>query len=221
MQTEKELFAKGLSTDNFTAALMNGVQPEDGGEVGTPIEVDGNGDCLLNSVSAFFAKAGTRGARSAINVMALKLRLSLLINGLKYMEVFLLDQEEHFGAWYNYTSVVREQLVKNGWHVHPDTSNNWRVGSADCARLLYVAQLRHIARQGVWLQQFVFPILATVVQSYLRVFLPCELFLPLTQPLVLCVSLSASAFPLGTVWMPMVGGRLLFFSTEPKPHHNM
>ena len=178
MQTENELIAKGLSKDKFTAALLNGVAPEDGGKVGTPMEVDGNGDCLLNSVSAFFAKAGNRGARSAINVMALKIRLSMLLKGLRYMEVFLLDQEEHFGAWYNYTSVVRERLAKNGWHVHPDPANNWRLGSADCARLMYIAQLRHIAKQGVWLQQFVFPILATVTRSYLRVFLPCELFLP-------------------------------------------
>ena len=98
MQTENELIAKGLSNHKFTAALLNGVAPEDGGKVGTSMEVDGNGDCLLNSVSAFFAKAGYRGARSAINVMALKIRLSMLLNGLRCMEVFLLDQEKHFGA---------------------------------------------------------------------------------------------------------------------------
>ena len=38
--------------------------------------------------------------------MALKKRLSMLLKGLRYMEVFLVDQEEHFGAWYNYTSLA-------------------------------------------------------------------------------------------------------------------
>ena len=89
-----------------------------------------------------------------------------------------MDQEEHLGAWYNYTSMVREQLSKNGWHVLPDPDNNWRVGSADCARLMYLAQLQHIAKQGAWLQQFVFPVLATVARSTIRVFLPCKLFRP-------------------------------------------
>ena len=59
---------------------------------------------------------------------------------------------------------------------------------------MYIAQLRHIAKQGVWLQQFVFPILATVTRPYLRVFLPCELFLPSPHAL-LCLGLILS-FPL-------------------------
>ena len=152
---------------------MKGIEPEDGGKGGTPIASEGNGDCLLNSVAAFFAKAGKRGVRSAVKAMARKLRLSMVLVGLKYMELFLLEQKYHFGAWYNYTSEVREMLVKKGWHIVPDPENNWFVGSPECARLVYLAQLRHIAEQGVWLQQFVFPLLATVVHSPLRVFLPC------------------------------------------------
>lgn len=174
VQTAEELLAKGLFKDKFTAALLNGIEPEDGGGVGTPFESDGNGDCLLNSVAAFFAKDGGRGVRSAVKTMAVKLRLSVVLYGLKYMELFLLEQDEHFGAWYNYTSDVRERLAKNGWDVAPDPDNNWHVGSSKCARLMFLAQLRSIAKPGVWLQQFVFPILATVVQSPLRVFLPCE-----------------------------------------------
>ncbi|CAB1113381.1 unnamed protein product [Ectocarpus sp. CCAP 1310/34] len=119
-QTAEELVAKGLFKDKFTAALLNGIEPEDGGGVGTPFESDGNGDCLLNSVAAFFAKDGGRGVRSAVKTMAVKLRLSVVLYGLKYMELFLLEQDEHFGAWYNYTSDVWERLAKNGWDGAPD-----------------------------------------------------------------------------------------------------
>ncbi|CAN0233231.1 unnamed protein product, partial [Ectocarpus sp. 4 AP-2014] len=141
-QTAEELLAKGLYKDKFTAALLNGIEPEDGGGVGTPFESDGNGDCLLNSVAAFFAKDGGRGVRSAVKIMAVKLRLSVVLYGLKYMETFLLEQDDHFGAWYNYTSDVRERLAKNGWDVVPDPDNNWHVGSSKCARLMFLAQLQ-------------------------------------------------------------------------------
>ncbi|CAB1105710.1 unnamed protein product [Ectocarpus sp. CCAP 1310/34] len=161
VQTAKELQAKGLFKDKFTAALLNGVEPEDGGGVGTPFGSEGNGDCLLNSVAAFFAKEGGRGVRSAVQTMAVKLRLSV---------------DDHFGAWYNYTSDVRERLEKNEWHVVPDVDNNWHVGSSNCARLMFLAQLRSIAKPRAWLQQFVVPILATVVHSPLRVFLPFNTF---------------------------------------------
>ncbi|CAB1108529.1 unnamed protein product [Ectocarpus sp. CCAP 1310/34] len=149
-QTAKELLAKGLFKDKFTAALLNGVEPEDDGGVGTPFESEGNGDCLLNSVAALFANEGGRGVRSAVKTMAVKLRFSV---------------DGHFGVWYNYTSDVRKRLEKNGWHVVPDVDNNWHVGSSKCARLMFLAQLRSIAKPGAWLQQFVFPILATVAQS--------------------------------------------------------
>ncbi|CAM9745167.1 unnamed protein product [Ectocarpus sp. 4 AP-2014] len=138
-QTAEELLAKGLLKDKFTAALPNGVEPEDGGGVGTPFERDGNGDCLLNSVAVFFAKDGGRGIRSAVKTMAVKLRLSVVLYGLKHMELFLLEQDDHFGAWYNYTSDVRERLAKNGWDVVPHPDNNCHVGSSKCARLMFLA----------------------------------------------------------------------------------
>ncbi|CBJ33025.1 hypothetical protein Esi_0406_0006 [Ectocarpus siliculosus] len=64
-QTAKELLAKGLFKVKFTAALLNGIEPEDCGGVGTPFESEGNGDCLLNSVATFFAKEGGRKANLA------------------------------------------------------------------------------------------------------------------------------------------------------------
>ncbi|CAB1105608.1 unnamed protein product [Ectocarpus sp. CCAP 1310/34] len=64
------------------------------------------------------------------------------------MELFLLEQDEHFGAWYNYTSDTRERLAKNGWDVAPDPDNNWHVGPSKCARLMFLAQLRSIANLG-------------------------------------------------------------------------
>lgn len=128
VQTAEDLLAKGLLKDKFTAALLNGIEPEDGGGVGTPFESDGNGDCLLNSVAAIFAKDGGRGVRSAVKTMAVKLRLSVVLYGLKYMELILLEQYEHFGAWYNYTSDVREILAKNGWDVVPDPTTTGTSG---------------------------------------------------------------------------------------------
>lgn len=65
-------------------------------------------------------------------------------------------------------------ITRNGWQVVPDAKDNWRIGWADCARLLYLAQLWHIAKQGAWLQQYVLPILATAMQSNVRVVVPCE-----------------------------------------------
>lgn len=191
-QTEAELLAKGLSKDNFTAAILNGAFPEDGGGSAAPVWIEGNGNCLFNACSAFFAKSGQRGVRSSVRALAAKLRLSVVLKGIKYMEVFLSRQEPFFGAWYNYTAEVREQMSAAGWHVEPDVENGWRVGSHECARLLYLAQLRHIACDGVWVQQFVFPILATVLQAPVRVFVPCEtICADATLRCILCGILSA------------------------------
>lgn len=123
---------------------------------------------------ALLVSAGER-VRSAVKALAAKLRLNVLLHGMKYMELFISEHEEFFGAWYNYKSEVRERLAAAGWHVVPDAENNWLIGSSDCSRLMYLAQLRYIFSDGVWLQQLVFPILVPVVQTSLRVFLPCEL----------------------------------------------
>lgn len=160
--------------DLFTAALLKGANPEDGGGVGIPHFADGNGDCLLNSAGTLFVKAGQRGVRSSARTLAAKLRLSIVLTGLKYMKYFLNRRDELFGSGIMYTAEVREMLSRNGWHVVPDAEDNWRVGSADCAWLLYLAQLWHVAKQGVWLQQLMLPIPATVVQSNVRVVVPCE-----------------------------------------------
>ncbi|CAB1096799.1 unnamed protein product [Ectocarpus sp. CCAP 1310/34] len=145
---QRSFWPRACLRTSSPATLLNGIEPEDGGGVGTPFESDGNGDCLLNSVAAFFAKDGGRGVRSAVKTMAVKLRVSVVLYGLKYMELFLLEQDEHLGAWYNYTSDVRERLGKNGWDVAPDRGNNWHVGSSKCARLMFLAQLRSIAKPG-------------------------------------------------------------------------
>ena len=160
--------------DVFTEALLNGANPEDGGGVGTPFRTEGNGDCLFNSVAAHLVVTGGRGNRNAVRALAAKLKLSVVLEGLKYMEFSLSSQYDFYRSWYNYVSEVREGLATSGWDVVPDEENGFRVGSSDCARLMYLAQLRHISQQGVYMQQFVFPILATVLQSPVRVFVPCE-----------------------------------------------
>lgn len=170
---KEHLLEKCMEVDAFTAALLKGA-PEDGGGVGTPIWTEGNGDCLFNSVAAHLAVTKGRGSRNAVRAISAKLRLSVVCFGIKYKEFFLSTKADFYGAWYNYVSEVREKLTGAGWEVIPDTEDGFRVGSCDCARLLYLVQLRHIARQGVYIQQFVFPILATVIQAPLRVFVPCE-----------------------------------------------
>lgn len=67
---------------------------------------------------------------------------------------------------------MRERSTKSGWLVVPDVGDNWRVGYIDCARLLYLAQLRHIAKQSGWLKQSVILMVATVVQLNVRVVTP-------------------------------------------------
>lgn len=77
---------------------------------------------------------------------------------------FLFDQQfDFYSAWYNHYSDVREGLEASGWNVVPDIENGFRVGSRDCSRLRFLAQLRHIAGGVVYMQQLAFPVLATVL----------------------------------------------------------
>ncbi|CAM9263404.1 unnamed protein product [Ectocarpus sp. 4 AP-2014] len=88
------------------------------------------------------------------------------------MEVYLSRQEDFFMTCSNYAAEQRDKLKETGWNVEPEVGNATRVRSRRCARLLFIAQLNHIASDGAWLQQFVFPILSTVIQTPLRAFLP-------------------------------------------------
>lgn len=48
------------------------------------------------------------------------------------------------------------------------------VGSSTYARLMYLAQQRHVSQQGVYMQRTVPPILAPPLQAPVRVFVLCE-----------------------------------------------
>ncbi|CAB1102434.1 unnamed protein product [Ectocarpus sp. CCAP 1310/34] len=123
-QTAEEVVAKGLFKDKFTAALLNGIEPEDGGGVGTPFESDGKGDCLLNSVAAFFAKDGGQGVRSAVKTIAVKLRLSVVLFGLIYMGLFLLEQDDISGHGTTTRRMCGKGWRRTGgmWHPTPTTT---------------------------------------------------------------------------------------------------
>lgn len=93
------------------------------------------------------------------------------------MEAYLSLQPHFFMDWSTYVSDVREKLAKKGWTIDPEVSpdrNGVRIGSSRCARLMFVAQLHHIAASRAWVQQSVFPMVATVIRSHFRAFLPCE-----------------------------------------------
>ncbi|CAN0326134.1 unnamed protein product [Ectocarpus sp. 6 AP-2014] len=62
---QRIFWRRACLNNKFTAALLNGIEPEDGGGVGTPFGSEGNGDCLLNSVAALFANEGGRKANLA------------------------------------------------------------------------------------------------------------------------------------------------------------
>lgn len=174
VQTEKDLKDKGLEKDHFTEALLRGIHPEDGCGAGTPFITEGDGNCLLNAVAQLFLEKKQRGIRNDVKTLAAKLRLSIFLEGIRHMETYLSRQEDFFMGWANYVSDVREKVANKGWSVAPEVDNNMRVSSRRGGRLLFVAQLHHIASNRTWLQQFVFPMLATVTQSPLRAFLPCE-----------------------------------------------
>lgn len=173
-QTRAELVAKGLDEDMYTAALMQGTHPEDGGGTGTPFITLGDGNCLLNAVALQYVRAKGRAVRAAVPQLAAKLRLSVVLEGLRHMEAYLSLQEDIFCCWDNFTGDVYDRLTAAGWCVEPDTIDKARVGSRETARLFFVAQLHNIAVKGQWLQQFVLPILATVIQAPIRVFVPCK-----------------------------------------------
>lgn len=173
-QTSSELRDKDLYIDYFTEALLRGVPPVDGCGVGTPFITEGDGNCLLNAVAQLFVVKKARGIRNDVKMVAAKLRLAIVLEGLRHIEAYLSVQEDFFMDWSNYGDEVRDELPKSGWKIEPDIDNEMRVGSRQCARLMFIAQLRHTAQNRRWLQQFVFPILATVIQTPLRVFLPCK-----------------------------------------------
>ncbi|CAB1101254.1 unnamed protein product [Ectocarpus sp. CCAP 1310/34] len=111
--------------------------------------------------------------RNEIKSLAAKLRLSVTLEGMRHMEAYLSCQEDFFMCWSNYGDEVREGLPKLGWTIEPDAHNKHRLGSRNCARLMFVAQLiKHVAGNCNWLQQFAFPLLATVIQAPLRGFVP-------------------------------------------------
>lgn len=174
VQTSAELEDKGLCIDYFTEALLRGIPPVDGGGVGTSFITLGDGNCLVNAVAQLFVVKKPRGIRNDVNALAANLRLSIVLEGIRHMEAYLSVQEDFFMDWSNYGDEVRDDLPKSGWKIEPDLHNKMRVGSRQCARLMFIAQLRHTAQNRRWLQQFVFPLLSTVIQAPLRVFLPCE-----------------------------------------------
>lgn len=173
LHTAAELVEKGLEKDYFTEALLRGIGPEDGGGAGTPYITLGDGNCLLNAIAQLFLAEKPRGIRNDVQTLAVKLRLSIVLEGLRHMEAYLSRQEGFFMDWSNYVSEVREKLTKEGWTCSPKP-NEMRSASRRTARLLYVAQLSHIATNQRWLQQFVFPLMATVIQALFHPFLPCE-----------------------------------------------
>ncbi|CAB1096273.1 unnamed protein product [Ectocarpus sp. CCAP 1310/34] len=170
-QTEKELLDKELSKDYFTAALLRGVQHVDGLGAGTPFITAGDGNCLLNAVAQLFAKK-TRGMGNEIKSLAAKLRLSVTLEGMRHMEAYLSCQEDFSMCWSIYGNELREGLPKLGWTIEADAHNKHRLGSRNCSRLMFVAQLKHVAGNCNWLQQFAFPLLAIVIQVPLRGFVP-------------------------------------------------
>ena len=82
-------------------------------------------------------------------------------------------QDDGFCAWSTYGQEVFNDLTDAGWSISTTLGDKDRLGSRETARLFFVAQLHHIAVKGQ-LQQFVLPILATVIQTPVRVFVPCE-----------------------------------------------
>lgn len=54
MQTKAELRAKGLDEDHFTAALLVGINPEDGRTAGTPFMTDPDGNCCTNALAQLY-----------------------------------------------------------------------------------------------------------------------------------------------------------------------
>lgn len=146
----------------------------DGCGAGTPFITEGDGNCLLNSVAQLFLGKKARGIRNDVKTLAAKLRLSIVLEGMRHMEAYLSQQEDFFMGWAIYGDEVRDKLPKLGWTIEPAVHNRMRVGSRECARLMFIAQLKHISANRQWLQQFVFPLLATVIRSPFRAFLPCK-----------------------------------------------
>lgn len=129
---------------------------------------------MLNSIALHFVTETGRAVRNAVKQFSAKLRLSVVLEGLRHMETYMSLQDDVFCAWSNYGTEVFNDLTDAGWSIASTLGDKDRLGSRETARLFFVAQLHHIAVKGRWLQQFVLPILATVIQTPVRVFVPCE-----------------------------------------------
>ena len=175
VQTEQELLDKGLEKCHFTAAILRGINDEDGREAGTPYLTDGDGNCLLNAIALLFVKKQPRGVRSVVKTMAAQLRLAIVLEGLRNVEVYLDRQYDFYGTWYNYDSDAVLKLEKASWVTSPMAGDRFIMASRDSARLFFLACLHHVARDKVYLQQFVLPILSTVIRGPIRAFVPCEI----------------------------------------------
>ncbi|CAB1103038.1 unnamed protein product [Ectocarpus sp. CCAP 1310/34] len=236
-QTSLELIDKDLCIDYFTETLLRGVPPVDGCGVGTPCITEGDGNCLLNAVAQLFVVKKARGIRNDVKTFAAKLRVTIVLEGLRHIEAYVSVQEGFFMDWSNYGDEVRDELPKSGWKIEPGLDNKMRVGSRQCARLMFIAQLRHTAQNRRWLQQFVFAILATVIQTPLRVFLPYRslsdaygatwdhtLFRPLyssgpPRPAVHVVSTIASSAEYRTDFEDAAGWRAQHMPHQPELNH--
>ncbi|CAB1120790.1 unnamed protein product [Ectocarpus sp. CCAP 1310/34] len=128
-QTDRELLEKGAEQCHFTSAILRGINHEDGREAGTPYLTDGDGNCLLNAVAMLLVKKQPRGVRNAVKTMAAQLRLGIVVEGLRNIEVYLDRKYEFYGTWYNYVDQLVFDLKRCGWVVDAMPENRWRMAS--------------------------------------------------------------------------------------------
>ncbi|CAM9703547.1 unnamed protein product [Sphacelaria rigidula] len=95
----------------------------------------------MTAVATLIIAISRRGnRRKAISRLAKKLRLAIVITGIKYMKLFLGDQYDCFGDWPCYSTEAREDLATSGWTESPGVDDGLSLDSTDTARLMFVRQ---------------------------------------------------------------------------------
>eukprot|EP00903_Cladosiphon_okamuranus_P011770 g11064.t1 len=94
-------------------------------------------------------KKQPREVRNAVKTMAAQLRLGIVVEGLRNIEVYLDRQYAFYGTWYNYVEQVVFDLKRCGWVVEEMPEDRWRMASRDSARLVFLGCLHHIALTNV------------------------------------------------------------------------
>lgn len=156
--------------DPIAASLLRGAAAVDGGGVGTPVDIKGNGACFMNALaSSFLNRRYTRNCPG--DGPALALRLAAVRLALVKMKDFLSPDLylEDYCSGQLWDALEHETVLGITGNVYVSDL------TPDIARLYYLAAVRSIASPYSLCQQACLPWVSEVLQVKVRVFHPGRL----------------------------------------------